>query len=403
MKKDKIKTLKKLIQELHDGAEVSSVKERFDRLVRDVDPGEIAAMEEQLIREGLPAEEVQRLCDVHVTVLKGSLEKEELPAAPPGHPVHTFIEENKVISALVGQLDNLMKTLGDAPDAKRISELKPRLQEILGKLKKIDFHYLRKENQLFPALEKHGITGPSQVMWGIHDEIRALIKDLGRAIEAGDAGTLKDKAPSLSRSVVEMVYKENKILFPLAMGTLDEDEWLKMRKGEEEIGFVFVTPGTEWPEEVPTEDEGRGIVGTTKEDRINLDRGELDQKQINLLLKHLPVDVTFVDENDQVAYYSEGMERIFPRSPDIIGRLVHNCHPPKSVRTVRRILEAFRNGEKDAAAFWLNLNGRLIYIRYFAVRDTDGEYQGTLEVSQDLTEIKTIEGERRLLNWDESE
>jgi len=125
----------------------------------------------------------------------------------------------------------------------------------------------------------------------------------------------------------------------------------------------------------------------------------LTAEQINLLLKHLPVDITYVDDGDAVAYYSDTDDRIFPRSAGIIGRKVSKCHPPKSVHIVERIVQAFKSGERDMAEFWITLNDRFVLIRYFAVRDTEGTYRGTIEVSQDITDIKRLEGEQRLLDW----
>jgi DUF438 domain-containing protein len=184
---------------------------------------------------------------------------------------------------------------------------------------------------------------------------------------------------------------------------LSDSEWIQMKNGEADIGYAWVTPDEGWPEEtikapeeVPAEpvevlEEMAGVLG--------LDTGRMTLEQINLMLTHLPVDLTFVDENDRVAYYSEG-ERIFPRSPAIIGREVRNCHPPKSVHMVNKILDAFKSGSRDTAEFWIQLGEKFIYIRYFAVRDKKGYYRGTLEVSQDLTEIRKLEGQQRLLDWE---
>ena len=122
-------------------------------------------------------------------------------------------------------------------------------------------------------------------------------------------------------------------------------------------------------------------------------------EQVNLLFRTLPIDLTYVDENDKVIFYNRGEERVFPRSAGVIGREVRFCHPPKSVDTVLKILEAFRKGEQNEASFWITFKERQIYIRYFAVRDDKKNYKGVIEMSQDITEIKQIDGERRLLEW----
>jgi len=202
----------------------------------------------------------------------------------------------------------------------------------------------------------------------------------------------------------DMIYKEEHILYPASLDMLSQNEWIKAKEGEADIGFAWITPDEGWPDktiEMPETSSARteDIVGDVS-GYLGLETGQMTVEQINLLLTHLPVDLTFVDENDRVAYYSEGPERIFPRSPAIIGREVRNCHPPKSVHLVNKILDAFKSGSKDKAEFWIELNNRFLYIRYFAVRDAKGYYKGTLEVSQDLTEIRQLRGEKRLLDWE---
>jgi DUF438 domain-containing protein len=201
-----------------------------------------------------------------------------------------------------------------------------------------------------------------------------------------------------------MIYKEEHILYPASLDMLSDQEWVKVKEGEADIGFAWVVPDTGWPrdiiketEEVAPEPEAvvEDVAGA-----LGLDTGQMTLEQINLMLTHLPVDLTFVDEMDRVAYYSEGPERIFPRSPAIIGREVRNCHPPKSVHLVNQILDAFKSGARDTAEFWIELGGKFIFIRYFAVRDASGYYKGCLEVSQDLTRIRKLEGQNRLLDWE---
>ncbi len=350
-------------------------------------------MEQQLIREGMPVAEVQRLCDLHVGVFKTGLEEQEVQA-PPGHPVHTYVSENLVFAGLV---DRLSQLIGQLTEVGALASLKSDLSGVTAQLAHLETHYLRKENQLFPYLEQHGVTGPTKVMWGVHNEIRQMLKSLQEALLTDNGEDVASHASQLARAVSEMIYKENKILFPLALENLSKQEWIQMRKGEEEIGYCFNRPAAEWPpsEETVSEQGGREMA-----DALKLSTGELTLEQIDGLLKYLPVDVSFVDEQDSVRYYSDTPERIFPRSPAVIGRNVENCHPPKSIDKVRQILDAFREGRKDKAEFWIQLDGHFILIRYFAVRDTAGKYLGCLEVSQDITGIRKLEGERRLLDWE---
>lgn len=381
----RIEALKKIIEDLHKGEDIKKLKQRFLSLIRDVAPSEIANMEQRLIDEGMPEAEVKRLCDVHVEVFKESLEDKVIPGLPAGHPVHTYMRENRAAEKIILKLQAIHD----------IGKEKDTLVAGLKELSKIDLHYTRKENQLFPVLEAHGISGPSKVMWALHDDIRKMIRDAG---EAAAAGTITpDVLKTLFGTLNDMIYKEEHILFQMALETLGENDWVTVRKGEEEIGFAWISPPEPW---APSEDSFQEKLPPEKIGSMTLDTGLLTIEQINLLLTHLPVDISFVDENDKVAYYSNTEDRIFPRSPGIIGRSVQNCHPSKSVDMVNSILDSFRDGTKSTAEFWIQLGGKFIHIRYFAVRDAQGKYKGCLEVSQDVAAIRGLEGEKRLLDWE---
>jgi len=374
--------LKGIIRDLHKGVDINILKERFLKLIKDVSPTEIASMEQKLMDEGMPESEVKRLCSVHVEVFKESLEKTKtIPGLPSGHPVHTMMLENRHAEGILDEIGAVKEN--------------DELSSILENLSAIDKHYLKKEHQLFPVLEAKGISGPSKVMWSLHDDIRYFLKDM--------KATAKTKMPSdnelktLAFMINDMIYKEEHILFPMALETLSDDDWARVKKGEEEIGFAWLSAAE------PLQPSGGATLPPLPADRVgslNLDTGQVTAEQVNLMLTHLPVDVSFVNENDEVIYYSQTKERIFPRSPGIIGRKVQNCHPPKSVHVVESILDAFKKGEKDVAEFWIQMKGRFIHIRYFAVRDGAGKYRGTLEVSQDVTGIRALSGNKRLLEWD---
>ncbi len=388
----RLEVLEGVIRDLHDGGDLDEARQRFAVAVEDVGAEEIAAMEQQLIRGGMPVAEVQRLCDVHVGAFRELLDQQAAVEAPPGHPADTLMAENRRIEELLDALGRL------APRAVDEVPVRAGLGAVVDELAGIDGHYTRKENQWFPALERHGIEGPTQVMWGVHDEIRAQLGRVSGAAAAGDWASVEQHAPELARAAAEMIYKEEKILLPLCLETLGDDEWIAVRRGEDELGYPFAVPGTEWPAGgLDTgDDAAAGADGL-----LPLQTGQLSLEQVDLMLTHLPVDLSFVDEDDVVRYYSEG-ERHFPRSPGVIGRRVQNCHPPKSVDMVQRILDAFRAGERDTAAFWIQLHGKFLYIRYFAVRDAGGAYRGCLEVGQDVGAIRQLQGERRLLEWDDA-
>ena len=394
---ERIAMLGHIIGELHDGGDLASARESFAQAVGDVDAGEIASMEEEMIRGGLPVREVQRLCDVHVGAFRDALDQKKDLAPPAGHPVHTYMADNKIFATLATQLSEIARKL--AADGSLAAELLP-ATAVLANYDGLDNHYKRKENQLFPLLERHGVTGPSQVMWGVHDQIRAQWKQARRAAEGGDVSTFVEAAPAVSRSLVEMIYKEEKILLPLAMEKLTAEEWAEEKRGEDELGYLLAKPAIALPlaagRPSPSPAPAPAAAGL-----LNLATGALSLEVVDLVLRHLPIDISFVDENDVVRYYSEGKERIFPRTAAAIGRTVQNCHPPKSVDTVNRILDSFRAGSKDVAEFWINMGPRFIHIRYFAVRDGAGKYRGCLEVTQDIGAIRALAGEPRLLDWKE--
>ena len=391
--------LKDIIRELHKGGNLEEQKKRFADLIKDISPTEISEMEQKLIEEGMPEEEVKRLCDVHVQVFKESLDGQPLPSAIPGHPLHTLTEENRALEKILTEFKGLLERVAPADGGVSLKKLKSEIKSVLEELAEVEKHYLKKENQLFPLLESKGVSGPSKVMWAIHDDIRMMIREFRGLLVDEKAAELVAAGRRLSEMMADMIYKEEKILLPMSLEALDERDWARAKKGEEEIGYAWVTPGTEWKpavgiEESPSAPEYRRPAAT-----VELDTGALTPEQVNLLLKNLPVDITFVDEADTVRYFSAGAERVFPRSPGIIGRKVQNCHPPASVYVVNRILEAFRKGERQVAEFWLQSRGRFIHIRYIAVRDDAGRYRGCLDVSQDVAAVRGLQGEQRLLDW----
>ncbi|MHB9112348.1 MAG: DUF438 domain-containing protein [Thermoleophilia bacterium] len=390
--------LKGIIRDLHNGVDMEILKQRFHDLIKDVDATEIAAMEQGLIAEGMPESEIKRLCDVHVEVFQESLEVQAAPSTPPGHPVHTLMLENRAAEEITREIAQVLDKTGVLGEDEFFRQNQAELEKLMARLADIDLHYLRKENQLFPILEGYEITGPSQVMWALHDDIRDAIKTARGELAASQGHQAINTIMYAVKSIDDMVYKEENILFPMAMETLTEADWQKVAQGESEIGFAWIVPKQAVGTEVaasPDLPESAGVPGV-----LDLSTGQLTPEQVNLLLTHLPVEVSFVDENDEVRYYSQVEHKIFPRSPGVIGRRVQNCHPPASLDKVQRIIDEFRSGEKDVADFWIEKDGRFIYIRYFAVRDEAKTYKGTIEVVQDVTEIRGLTGQQRLLDWE---
>ena len=311
---------------------------------------------------------------------------------PEGHPVSVYYQEKEIINSLLGELL--------AVDA--ATELQ-KYTNIFNQLQTIEKRFARKENQLFPFLEKKGWNGPSQGMWSFHDNLREQFRLLRKNMDAKNFGKINSDTPFLVDGINRLMNTEDMVLFPNSLNMLSEEDWISMRKGEEEIGWMLPETPASFPavEYIhPSQDFTKREMTFSTENTSHYDEGYMTVEQVNLLLKTMPLDLTFVDENDKVIFYNRGEERVFPRSAGIIGREVKFCHPPKSVGTVLKIIESFKNGTQNEASFWINFKERLIYIRYFAVRDADKNYRGVIEISQDITDIKKIEGEQRLLDWE---
>lgn len=396
LKEQRKEVLKSIITDIHAGVDMEILRKRFADLVEDVSATEIAEIEQLLIDEGLPESEVKRLCDVHVEVFKHALDGQDTPRAPAGHPIHTFMVENRASENIMSDIENILSEIPGTATKNDMVKHGKILSGLLEKLALIENHYVRKENQLFPKLEAYDVTGPSAVMWALHDDVRTALKIARSELADGNPKAVT----SLNEVIItirDMIYKEEHILYPMSLETLTDRDWLDVRNGEAEIGYSWIEPMVEWTPDIPVEQEkviGAAVMGT-----VALDTGALTPEQVNLMLKYLPVDITFVDENDRVAFYSAGKHRVFPRSPGIIGREVKRCHPPTSVHIVENIITSFKNKEKDEAEFWINMGDKTIHIRYYPMFDEDGNYKGTMEVTQDITEIKKLKGDRLLLDW----
>ncbi|MCE7793086.1 DUF438 domain-containing protein [Salipaludibacillus sp. CUR1] len=395
-KSERQQLLKEIIKELHEGKSVSEVKERFTKAVDQVTVSDISKMEQALMEEeGISVEEVQRLCSVHTEVFKGSIEEihqKEGPEHAQGHPVHTFIQENKEIDRHV---NFTLKLHRDQFEKDEAEETVNKLINDLTKLLEIDNHYSRKENLLFPYLERYGIFGPTKVMWGVDDRIRAAVKEARNLLTNGtwNKTDLLKSLDYIISEVSEMIYKEEHILFPLALEKLTEDEWLKIEREGDVIGYTFIDPPEVWQPE--RADLGNPFL---KDGVVQLDTGILSVPQLELMMNHLPVDITFIDENDTVRYFSHGKERIFHRTKSVIGRSVQNCHPPQSAHIVNDLLDDFKSGKKDVEDFWIPFKDKYVLIRYFAVRDGEGNYKGTVEFTQNIKPVQEITGEKRLMS-----
>lgn len=397
-KETKKQMIKDLIQQLHAGVSPDEVKEKFKAVLKDIGPTEIAYVEEELVNEGLPRQELQKLCEVHLAVFRESLEKPK-SEAPPGHPIHILLKEHELVKGFVEGISALLPKLELARDLESIESELSQIGELLSHLKEYDRHKVREENTLFPYLEKHGVTQPPAIMWTEHDEQRGEIKEASKTMEDKETlgfeelkGKLLSHLKNLTGLIPDHFYKEENILFPMALELIGDVEWHEIKASMDDLGYCYFTPEEAIGERV-------ALAKATKEQggKMIFEIGSITKEELEALLNTLPVDITFVDKEDTVRYFSQNKERIFPRAKAVIGRKVQQCHPQKSVHVVNQILDDFRDGRRDAAEFWIQLKERLILIRYFAIRSKDNEYLGCLEVTQDITDLKKIEGEKRLL------
>ena len=407
-RQQRIEVMKDLIRKLHDGWDEAQVRKELETLLGEADYSDVFLMEVQLIQEGMAAETIQRLCDTHTRVLRKHLDPGGPPETVAGHPVHTFVRENQELTATTSRIRGLIEQVDALAGDTDATSLMRAIQAQLNDLMDVDKHYRRKENLLFPYFEKNDLPGPPTVMWGKDDEVRTLLKETIAGLQQVEqlaaaeakAYNVLAVAPALE-AVDDMVYKEEKILLPTAMNLLTEQDWYEIHLQSDEYGYCLYAPQSEW------KPAGGLHVQISRpfaaEGRVRMPTGSFTVDELIAAFTAMPFDLTFVDRDDTVRYFTPGKERIFDRSRAILGRKVQYCHPPKSVHVVEKILEDFKNGRQDRARFWIELRGRMIYICYYAVRDAEGVYLGTLEVTQDLTEVRGLQGERRLLTYDETE
>lgn len=401
----RIAIMKNLIRQLHAGETEQRVKAQLETMLDEADYSDVFLMEMQLVQEGISVESIQQLCDTHTRVLKKHLDLQETPETTPGHPVHTFVQENKELVRVTNEIRLQIKKLdGLADDADATAPIGD-IQRDLNSLMDVDKHYLRKEYLLFPLFEKNNLPGPPAVMWGKHDEARAMLKETIEGllqittIDAAEARAYCALAiePVLN-AIDDMVYKEEKILLPTALNLLTEQDWYNIYLQSDEYGYCLYDPQFVWVPAGGVQQDIRQAAAAGG--RVQMPTGSYTLDELIGVFQALPIDLTFVDKDDTVRYFSPGKDRIFTRTRAVLGRKVQHCHPPKSVRIVNQIVKDFKAGKQDRARFWINKGPRLVYICYYAVRDQNGNYMGTIEMTQDVTEIRQLEGERRLLMYD---
>lgn len=393
--KERQQAILKILNFIQDGGELEEAKKMFQAAFDQVDVAEITTAERELIAQGLDPRKIQYLCNVHADVFKGNIKenKENSEFEKPGHPVHTFKLENMVLKSLIN--DALLPDLAkwEKGDKGVLSKLRQELKD----LAKIHYHYARKETSMFPIMTKYGITAPPKVMWGVDDKIRKLIGQANLFISQKDINKAEvSKAiKETAHEVLEMIFKEEEIMLPMIDEVASEEDWGNVKNEEEQIGYTLIQKPMNWkPKEKPKSD-GPISIDKLSSLALNFAEGSLNLEQLSAILDLLPFALTFIDENDKVAYFGGGAN-IFPHSKNALGNSVYSCHLPESVPRVKKIFDDFHQGKKDKYEFWFKPRhmGRYLYLQYFTVRK-DNKYLGCLEVAQDVTDIRNWKTEKK--------
>ena len=391
-----------------------SLKDRVQHLA----PYEIAIIEQEMVVESEDEcikEDIQAMLEVFQDVLV--TKDQELPE---NHPISCYRRENAKMKELLLSVEDLVQ----------YPLIKNQWLELYEELLKFKIHLSRKQNQLYPVLEKKGFTRPTTTMWTLDDFIRDEISECYNLLLEDKEEEFIGKQAELVADVRDLMDKEENILYPTSLEMINEEEFRYMAEGDQEIGFAYISvqadksgnsasasssasastagaPLSGLSSAPGFAEELAGLLGkygfNNKEEKLNVSTGQLTLEQINLIYQHMPVDLSYVDENELVCFYTDTKHRVFPRSKNVIGRDVKNCHPKASVHIVEEIIKKFRSGEQDKAEFWINKPDLFIYIIYYAVRDENGKFRGVLEMMQDCTHIRSLQGSQTLLTWEQQE
>ncbi|MGC4018439.1 MAG: PAS domain-containing protein [Muricomes sp.] len=366
---------------------------------------DLALAEQELTNRNIDDDTVYNNIESFLIIFKNVLQAPDLELED-WHPIRTYQRENEVVKLILKKAEELSK-------GKFILN---QWAEVMEDLKQYDVHLSRKQNQLYPAFEKAGFDRPSKIMWTLDDKVINSLRRAAQALENADEENFLQQYREFVPAIEELLEKEDIVLFPSAMEMISDEEFLKMRAGDDEIGYCLIDTPPGAPVSAHSNKQLNGIEDSSfgaelqellkkhgiggQAEELDVRQGKLTLEQINLIFRHLPIDLSYVDENELVRFYSDTKHRVFPRSPGVIGRDVKNCHPRESVHNVEKIIEEFRAGREDSAEFWLEMGGKFVYILYTAVRDDNGKFRGVLEMMQDATHIRSLEGSQRLLTWE---
>ena len=429
MSEDRIHILRDILLDLHHGASPESVQERFNANFAGVSAIEISLMEHELMNSdtGITFEDVMELCDVHANLFKDAVAGVDLAESDhPGHPVRVFKDENLALRAALIRVRRLLDSYAESDESSSQEEISKGLKRQLDLLGQFDRHYQRKEELFFPIMEAYGHDAPPKVMWGVDDQIRdlfELVRKTAVQLPQSDIQEVKATFEAFAQEFESMIFKEESILLMILLETFTQDDWLKIAAESPVYGYAIIRPAAQWqPQRVRFEaaspaqpaDQQQQIIDTPQGrftiqftpneagEQVNrttaqpFGNGYLSVEEANLILNHLPLEITFVNKEDIFQYYNDStpaQEMIFKRTPSQVGRHVELCHPPKLLPRVKKIFSALRSGKKDKFDMWFKSEsrGQFVHVTYAAVRDAQGEFQGVLEYVQDIAPFRAID------------
>ncbi len=417
--RDKLEKIKEILKNLHRGVSVEELKRRYGDVLSRISPFEIPLIEQQLVNEGLPVSEILKLCDLHVELFRSQLVGRGLEGVPKGHPLDLLVRENEYMLRYAEVLGTYAGALLKA-GGEECERLLRSIRKILGELRKIKIHYRKNQMLIFPYLERRGIVAVPRVLWGREDQVMVELREIYSLLEQAEknpgrsVAELAEKAMALSREIGELVFRENKILYPAAWALFSEGEWAAIHEMARDIGYI-VEAGEEWkpsaqpvlPYEISGEVTAEQVerlppefraaaLRTMKPDPyqvrrsgdLEFDTGFASREELEAVFRVLPLELTYADSNDRVKLYTKNVRlRGFPRTKTILARRVEFCHPPRLERLVRSVIDDLKAGRYDYREFWTRLGDRILRVIIAAVRGRDGDYLGTLEIVEDLTEV----------------
>lgn len=417
--KKRVQVLKNILQSLHEGATPESIQGEFDKHFQGVSAIEISLMEHELIDSDdndITFEDVMKLCNVHANLFKNRVSEpgEISEFEKSGHPIHIMRTENQALRAAVMRINRIIKNLGEAPYEMGLLKGLSNQLDLLGQF---DAHYKRKEEVWFPVMEKYGHDAPPKVMWGVDDQIRELFRVVTSNldnIETVGKEKIAESFEPFAFEFNEMIFKEETILIPLVLEIFNEDDWLKIATDSEEYGYTIVRPEKKWVPEridftssdtIESAPEVKGVTEKTthsSDSELPFGKGFLTLNEVAKILDLLPLELTFINKDNIFKYFNDSIpyeDKAFPRPASAIGREVKNCHPPKSLDMVLKLIDDLSIGKKDKESMWFpRKNGQFIHVTYVAVRDDDGTYMGILEYVQDIQPFRELSGMKRGLS-----